>query len=832
MENKYHITHLIELLNAKPLFLNYLEHVNELCIDSRRVRLPANTLFFAIQTKSNNGHKYLKHAYQAGVRMFLVDDAFFVDQFLADCSVLLVKDVLHALQRLSFYHRKQFQIPVLAITGSNGKTTVKEWLAQILAYDFQLCKNPRSYNSQIGVPISVWQLNDSHQRAIFEAGISRIGEMLLLETIIQPTEGIFLNIGEAHAEGFSSIKNKVYEKMLLFSKVNTLFYSLDYQEISDEAANLSVINPTVCLISWSLNGLTNANLRILSQQEHPTGILLTGKWKKERLELIIPFKDKASIENVVAIWCYLLHLGIPHHVIVQRIAHLHTLENRLAVKLGKNYTTIINDSYSFDLKSLEVALSFMAQQKKHPKFTIILSDIPEIEHEKELGYQKLIKLIKSFSITKFILVGPEMKRQKSLFKGLKATFYESTEQLLKNLKKTQFFNETILLKGARAFKFEQLEQALVAQQHDTALYVNLDAFAHNLQVLKTTLNPQVKTMAMVKAMAYGSGITEMASQLQYQGVDYLAVAYTDEGVSLREAGINLPIMVMSPHPDSLPILFENKLEPEVYSIQQLNHLLHWVNSLTELSLLPIHLKLNTGMNRLGLDKHELPQALELIKTAKRIEVRSVFSHLAASGELPHQDFTLQQFKQFEKMCQTIIDALGYCPMRHMLNSSGILTYPDKQYEMVRMGVGLYGINPTQSNNFALKQVSTLKTIIRQIRKVKAGESVGYSRACILNKDSEIATIAIGYADGVSRACGNGKVSFWVNGQFAPTVGHICMDMCMIDVSNIKAKEGDEVEIFGPNNPVAKLAASTGQSVYEWLTAVSHRVKRIHIKEDF
>ena len=814
--------------------------IEHLLLDSRKLLFPASSLFFALGGPRRNGHTFIKELYNKGVRNFVIADSKGVEEIASypGSNFLLVEDVLSALHSLAAFHRLQFNIPVIGITGSNGKTIVKEWLYQLLHTDYQIVRSPKSYNSQIGVPLSVWQMNQTHTLAIFEAGISLPNEMEKLQQIIEPTIGIFTNIGDAHAEGFSNQQQKIDEKLKLFLNSDVLIYGSDAVDLN-VAANQFTKNTAndgkIQLFSWSTHqqGLLEVfeikktkNQTIISAYDHRKENAETIK----QINITIPFTDDASIQNALTCWSVLLYLNIPTTVIEKRMLQLSPVEMRLELKQGINNCSVINDSYSADINSLTIALDFLVQQQQHPTRTLILSDILESGKTNVELYGAVAAILEQKNIQRFIGIGPEISKQQHLFKNIpQSFFFSSIAACLQQFYSIHFHNETILLKGARIFEFEQLSHLLEEKLHQTVLEINLNAVTHNLKAYQQLLKPGVKMMAMVKAFSYGSGGFEIANLLQFNQADYLAVAYADEGVELRRAGINLPILVLNPEESTFDILVNYHLEPELYSFTILNGFQNYLEKLA-INSYPVHIKLDTGMHRLGFEAKDLIELGDLLKATNRFKIQTVFSHLAASDSQEHDTFTKLQADEFLKGCTILQEALGYSFIRHIANTSSIHRHPNLQFDMVRLGIGLYGVDSNRDMQSKLKNVSTLKTTISQIKKVAAGESIGYSRMGKVKEEKLIATVRIGYADGFPRVLSNGVGSMWVKGNLVPVIGNVCMDMTMLDITGTNIKEGDEVIVFGENLPVSDLATKAQTIAYEILTGVSQRVKRVYFEE--
>ena len=817
--------------------------------DSRQPLDPeraANTLFFAISGEHHDGHDFVGDMYRKGVRQFIVERNALTDrrksQFFGyvDARFIEVGSSLKTLQHLAAEHRRQFPIPVVGITGSNGKTIVKEWLAQLLAGEsppdeFVIAKSPKSFNSQLGVPLSVHELNETHTLGIFEAGISRPGEMAALETIICPTIGIFTNIGTAHDEGFRSHKQKIAEKLRLFIHADTLIYCADYPDIDAEVRLLlQAVNPGIRLITWSLTG-RDATYRIERKSS-----LLTIKSGQEQAEaemLNLPFADAASVENLIhCLIAVKILTTVEISVLQDRLNRLRSVSMRLELKEGINNCVLIDDSYNNDVAGLQLALGFLNQQNTRNRAVVILSDVLQSGQREDELYGQVADLMRTANVAQFVGIGPVLNQNARFFAD-NSRFYSDTDAFLTQFSFADLRDAAVLVKGARPFAFERIVSRLQRKAHGTVLEINLDALTGNLNYYRKKVGLSVKIMVMVKAFAYGSGSAEVAQLLQFHRVDYLAVAYADEGVSLRQNGITLPIMVMNPAPETFATLLEHRLEPEIYSLKLLREWgIFWEerdegeeqHPLSSPSSL--HLKIDTGMHRLGFLEGELTDVITYLNDHPNLRVATVFSHLVGADEAQFNNFSQQQYATFVR-CTAVLEAgLGYRPTRHLLNSAGIVRFPDYMLDMVRLGIGLYGVEPSQLDKAAVQPVGTLKTIISQIKTVPAGESVGYSRRGLLDHDARIATLAIGYADGYDRRFGNGVGSVRVNGTRCPTVGSVCMDMTMINVTAASAAEGDEVIIFGPEIPITELAQQIGTIPYEILTGVSERVKRVFFKE--
>jgi len=802
--------------------------INNILIDSRKLLFVDNTLFFAITTKRNDGHNYIADLYKKGVRNFIISKEPENIEQLKNANIIKVTDTLQALQLLSAHHRKQFNIPVIAITGSNGKTIVKEWLYQLLCEKKNIVRSPKSYNSQIGVPLSVWQMTPENNLAIFEAGISETDEMDKLQAIIQPTIGVFTNIGQAHAENFLNTNQKIGEKLKLFTKVDTLIYCSDYHGIN-ERIFASGLNKNIKLFSWSKKLEGNVVVQQITKNTKKTTI--SALYNNAVIEIEIPFVDDASIENAIHCWVTMLCMGYENEYIQKRILHITSVAMRLEMKEGINNCSIINDSYSSDLNSLNIALDFLISQKQHNKRTVILSDILQSGRTDDDLYTEISAMLAHKDINRIIGVGKSISKNADKFL-MEKNFYETTNDFLNNINTSDFHNESILLKGARIFEFENISKLLQQKAHETVLEINLNAMVHNLNYYRALVKPTTKLVAMVKAFSYGSGSFEIANLLQFHRADYLAVAYADEGVELRKAGITLPIMIMNPEESSFDAIIQNKLEPEIYSFRILNKFYEATTryNLDTNDTFPIHIKIDSGMHRLGFEKKDLNELIENLKIQNHLFVKSVFSHFAASDEPQHDVFTKQQIKEFGAMGKAIQAAFDYPILLHILNSAGISRFPEAQFDMVRLGIGLYGISSNKEEQKHLQPVGILKSIISQIKDIPKNDSIGYGRKAIAKKNMRIAIIPIGYADGLNRKLGNNVGKMLIGGHLVPIIGSVCMDMCMIDVTDIKAKEGDEVIIFGDDLPINTLADNLETIPYEILTSVSRRVKRVYFYE--
>ncbi|MFD1164995.1 bifunctional UDP-N-acetylmuramoyl-tripeptide:D-alanyl-D-alanine ligase/alanine racemase [Sphingobacterium daejeonense] len=810
----YTIKFICEVLKVTAFKSNDLSSkISELVYDSRKVNNPEESLFFALKA-TRDGHDFIPDAYEKGIRSFVISNSIPFLNDKTDVNVILISDVLEFMQTLVTYHRKQFNIPIIGITGSNGKSIVKAWIYQLLVPEKKVYQSPKSYNSQLGVALSLWNLGPQYDMAIIEAGISEPGEMEKLQQMIQPTIGIFTNIGVAHSQNFESKQEKLIEKIKLFKSVDALITGSDYLE-------KEMVNPEVRIVSWGKSDHDQVQLISEDRSGH------TSKLKVRIGEVIcicqVPFTDRASIENIMSCIGTMYYLGYDAETVVERIQGLKPLEMRLQLKKGINHSSIIDDSYSNDLASLKISLEFLNQQNQHSKKTLILSEMEGLAESEKLQ-QKLVSLLNSSQLQRFIWVGTDYDWLNNIDIETKTSF-ENTESLLSHFTELDFHNESILVKGARKFLFERVVQRLALRSHGTVLEINLNAISNNLMLYRSLIPKGVKLMAMVKAFSYGSGSFEVANLLQFSKVDYLTVAFADEGVELRNAGITLPIMVLSPDRDTFQTLLQHNLEPEIYSMSFLDEFIDFLKE-NDIQGFNIHLKLDTGMHRLGFFPAEIKTVIEKLKNQDQVHVQSFFTHLVASGDPNQDDFTLQQIKSYRSAAQELEEGLGYTFIKHVANTSAIVRWPEAHMDMVRLGIGLYGVD--MDRNFSnLEQVSSLKTTVTQIKELPSGETVGYDRKGVLSKDSKIATVKIGYADGYSRRFGNSVGKMQINGQLVSTVGNICMDMCMLDITGQDVQVGDEVIVF-PS--LMESAQAIGTIPYELLVNISSRVKRVYYYE--
>ncbi len=827
---KYTAAHIAKILKAEIINEGKLDDkIVHLLFDSRQLIHAGESLFFALKTPKGNGHKYIYSLFEKGVRNFVVSELHALNlQRLSQANILLVKNSLKALQQLASYHRKRFSYPVIGITGSNGKTIVKEWLQHVLQDRYEIVRSPKSYNSQIGVPLAVWQMSAEHNLAIFEAGISQVGEMDALREIIRPTIGIFTNIGEAHGENFINRRQKTGEKMGLFTHVQSLIYDNDYAEISN-AIGRAGLQKKVKVFDWSRKN--DAVVKLLKVTKTGNGSTLEVLFNGKRTQLQIPFIDEASIENSMHVISLVLLLEIPLHEVRERLKTLPTVAMRLEMKAGINHCTIINDSYNSDINSIHIALDFLNQQFPQTRKTLILSDILQSRKSENELYGDIDKLLREKGIDRFIGIGEALHRQQKMFRHIKESyFFKRTEDFLSRFDTDHFRDEGILIKGSRVFGFERISKFLQKKAHQTVLEVKLSALVSNLNYYRSKLLPDTKIMVMVKAFSYGSGSVEIANVLQYHHADYLCVAYTDEGVELRKAGIRLPVMVMNPEEEGFDHLLQYDLEPEIYSFELLKEFEQAVSNYPGKGKVKIHLKLDTGMHRLGFLPEEVGRLGEYLSQNQHLAVASVFSHLASSERPEDDEFTRSQYLLFNKLTESIREALQYPFLKHILNTAGISRFPEAQMDMVRLGIGLYGVATIPEEEGKLLNVSSMKTVISQIKSIEKGDSVGYNRSFIAPGKMRIAIVPVGYADGLRRSLSNGKGKLYIAGKTAPVVGKVCMDMTMIDIGDIDCKVGDRVVIFDEKHPVTEMAKQADTIAYEILTGISKRVKRVYFHE--
>ncbi len=824
--DKYTGVEIAEIIRAQLVSSNpEAIEVTDILIDSRKLISAKGTLFFALASKSNDGYNYISYLHKQGIKYFAVSRLDDITKKLRDASFFIVDNTLTALQQLAAAHRKRFDIPVLGITGSNGKTVIKEWLYQLMGADKKIVRSPKSYNSQIGVPLSVWQMNHSHQLAIFEAGISEPDEMKKLQAIINPSIGIFTNIGQAHDENFINSIQKIGEKLNLFIKVNTLIYNTDQKEVHGAIIKSGILE-NVRTFCWGKDNSCDFKItNIISKDKQST---IYGTYANEVFDITIPFTDDASIENAIQCWITMLYFGYRNEVIKKRMLELTPVAMRLELKDGVNNCTIINDAYNSDINSLAIALDLMNQQNQHREKVIILSDIMQSGQNNFDLYSNIADLLNKKKIDKLIGIGHSISQQSNQFK-IESCFYETTDDFINNYSFANFVNQTILLKGARVFEFEKLSRILQQKAHETVLEINFNSIINNLNKFKQNLAPNTKVMAMVKAFSYGSGSFEIANVLQYHNVDYLAVAYADEGVELRKSGINLPIMVISPEEQAFDTMIRHQLEPEIFNFRTLNLLEKAIkrNALPQNKPVKIHIKIDTGMHRLGFVPTDVPKLISKLNANPLIYVQSVFSHLIASDNPAFDDTTNKQINIFNEIKEQFLQNTNHNILFHIANSAAIGRFANSHMDMVRIGIGLYGIY-----NYVpgLENAITLRSILSQIKIVKKGDSVGYNKSWIAKTDTPVGVVSIGYADGMLRSLGNGNASLYIANQKVKIIGDICMDMCMVDLTNIDAKENDDVVIFDTAHSVTKLAKAGNTIPYEILSRISRRVKRIYFHE--
>ncbi len=803
----------ISILDAKWFGIHPEAIIDNISIDSRSLQNNEHTLFFALIGPNNDAHHYIKDLIAIGVQNFVVTHV--PEDCENQANFLVVKNTLVALQQFAAYYRSLFHFPIIGLTGSNGKTIVKEWLNFLLSPDYNVIRSPKSYNSQVGVPLSVIAINEKHNLGIFEAGISTVSEMDKLEKIIKPTIGVLTNIGSSHDEGFAYLEEKIQQKMLLFQDAAVLIYQKSTQIEKYISAQTKAF-------SWSFKD-ENADVYVFKKETENNETTLSYLYQSNSYQLKIPFIDKASIENAISSLMVLLYFNYESSVIQSRMEMLFPVEMRLEVKNGINNCSIIDDSYSSDFQSLKIALDVLESQNQFQKKTVILSDIFQSGFPNEQLYAKVAQLIVSNKINRVIGIGETISEFKDQFSN--CITFKNTAEFISNFEKLDFSNESILIKGARSFQFEEIVTLLEEKTHETVLEINLNAISYNLNFFKSKLKPKVKIMLMVKAFGYGNGGLEIAKLLEHHKVDYLGVAFADEGISLKNGGIKLPIMVLNPESTSFSAIIQHRLEPEIYSLKGLHAFLKIARQ-KNLQHFPIHIKLDTGMHRLGFEENTIDELISTLKGNSTVKIQSILSHMATSDEPKHYDFAHSQIQLFDRLSTKIKNELDVKPIRHILNTSGISNFPDTQFDMVRLGIGLYGVSNDANEQKYLENVGTLKSIISQIRIIPAGDSVGYGRRFMAEKETKVATIPIGYADGISRLWGNGVGYVNIKNQNATILGSVCMDMLMVDVTEIDCAEGDDVIIFGENPNVSFIAEKLNTIPYEILTSISQRVKRV------
>lgn len=824
---RYSISHIARIIEAESTIVSDVT-VEQLLLDSRKVYSPSTSLFFAIKSQRRDGHEFISELYNKGVRSFIVSEPIDAALF-PEANFLLVDNTLVALQQIAANHRQQFAIPVIGISGSNGKTIVKEWLYQLLQENYNIVRSPKSYNSQIGVPLSVWQMNEQHTLAILEAGISEQGEMQRLERIIKPTIGVLTNIGEAHSDGFNDEQHKFREKLVLFKNCEIVIgRETDFETGRDV---LEMLGNNIKLRTWGFSGENDFVVKEIEKRSNETAIGIG--FDGSAIKIIIPFTDDASVENAITCCAVMLQLGISADIITSRMRNLHPVNMRLELKKGINNCSIINDSYSADLSSLNIALNFLVNQSAGTKKTVIVSDFLHSGLQDEELYEAIAGSLKNHCVNHVIGIGGKI----SIFLApaladstISQEYFSSTGYFVQHYRFSKFKDETVLIKGARVFEFEKIVPLLEQKAHQTILEINLNALAHNLKEYQRVLKPSTKVMAMVKAFGYGSGGAEIAGILQFQKVDYLGVAYADEGVELRKAGITLPIMVMNPEENAFEAIVENNLEPEIYSFDLLNSFDFFLKG-EALQQYPVHIEIETGMNRLGFSVSDIELLANMLVATPSFKIQSCFSHLAGSEEKEQDLFTEEQATIFKQAANQLQEKLGYNFLMHIANSAAAIRHPHLQLDMVRLGIGLYGVDSAGTHKLDLQTVATLKSTVAQLKHLKPGESVSYNRKGVVKRDSVIATIRIGYADGYPRRLGNGIGKIAVKGKLAPVIGTVCMDMIMIDVTDIPGvQEGDDVTVFGKELSVSQVADWASTIPYEIMTGISQRVKRVYFEE--
>lgn len=804
--------------------------VSQLLTDSRSLTAPEETIFFALRTANDDGHNYIPDLFDKGVRNFVVASDYYALPECTGANYLAVESPLDALQALATFHRRRFrELPVIGITGSRGKTTVKEWLYQLLKDDYRIVRSPRSYNSQIGVPLSLWDIDNNTDLAIIEAGISTTGEMDNLQAMIRPTIGIITNLGSEHNDGFSSMEQKAQEKAKILFNCECIVYCADDPLVTHTIAPL--VESDVALgMSWSRNHC-DAPLQVDGADRDERSTTLHYTYNDEPGSVTIPFTADRDLDNAITCLAVLLHLGIGNDAIAERMAALTPVGTRLNVIEGVNNCTVIVDSYTSDYNSLTPALNFMTRRAGNRPSTVILSDLGTESYSGDELYIRVSELLKTKRVNRLIGIGKEMCRYRQYFEGMPmARFFHDTQEFINDVAKGDFEDETVLIKGDPSYGFSQIIDLLEAKQHITVMEVDLNALAHNFKFFKSLIKPGTKTIGMVKASGYGAGSYEIAKTLQDCGCDYLAVAVHDEGVDLRKASITMPIIVLNPNGVNYKAMFQYKLEPELYNLDMGRELIKEGRKYGVKDF-PVHIKIDSGMHRLGFTREQLPELIEMLRQQDVIKPASVFTHLAVADEPDQDAYTQAQFDYYDECSHELQQAFDHQILRHVLNTSGIVRFPERQYDMVRIGIGLYGIRTLfDGSEDVLKPVSVLRSIIISIKEWPAGTTIGYGRHGLLERDSRIATVNIGYADGFDRHFGNGRVSMWVGGKLCPTVGNVCMDAVMIDVTDVPCKVGDTVEIFGEHVPVEQLSEARGTIPYEILTSVSPRVKRVYYRE--
>ncbi|HBC79022.1 MAG TPA: bifunctional UDP-N-acetylmuramoyl-tripeptide:D-alanyl-D-alanine ligase/alanine racemase [Bacteroidales bacterium] len=797
--------------------------VSDLVTDSRQISFTGNAAFIAIRGVNHDGHKFIDSLFKRGLRVFIVEVLPSKVDFYPDAAFIVTRNSIEALQLLAAKKRTCFKSPVIAVTGSAGKTIVKEWLSDLIGRTSPVIRSPKSYNSQVGVPLSVWKLDDKFKYGIFEAGISFPGEMEKLQRVIDPDIGIFTNIGDAHSENFTDLETKAGEKLKLFVNASTIIFCRDHSLIARLIWDDKILSRKN-LIDWSFNN-HDARIFVKKRTRHGDNTDLTISYNDETYDFRIPFSDRASIENAITAASACLAIGMKPSDIGKGLAELVSVAMRMELKSGINNCQLIEDFYNSDPGSLGMALEYLRSQNNR-KTTLILSDFVQSGREEKELYSEVADLVRKTGIDKFIGIGKALMRNSSSFDD-DARFYYSTDDFIAHFNGNEFLNEMILLKGARVFELEKIGRLLELKVHITVLEINLDAISHNLNEFRKFLNPETRIMAMVKAFGYGAGAAEIAGLMEYNQVSYLGVAYADEGADLRKAGVSIPVIVMNPDLTSADVIIQNNLEPEIYSFSSLEKFAE-AASRNGLFGYPVHLKIDTGMHRLGFMTDEIQKLASLMKELSCIRIMSVFSHLASSEDPAFDKFTHQQVELYLSAVSKIRETVGYSFLRHILNTSGILRFPQYQFDMVRPGIGIYGAGSFKG--ISLRPASRFKTRISQVKRIPAGEPVGYGCADVSDIERVIAILPVGYADGLDRGLGNRKGNLFIKGKRAPLTGNICMDTCMADITGINASEGDEAEIFGQNISINEIARQCETIPYEILTSVPQRVKRVFFRE--
>ena len=801
--------------------------VQELLIDSRKVsELSGGTMFLALRGEKNDGHRYIPDLYRAGVRAFLVEGKYYTGkkEDYPSASFIISEDSLSALHKIAAWKRQNYRGRVISITGSNGKTIIKEWLSDILGKYESVIRSPRSFNSQVGVPLSLWNLSDEYDTAVIEAGMSKPGEISKLEKIIKPGIGIFSHIGEAHQENFRSIGEKIHEKLGLFINSEVIIYPADKDNIHKNIINDQRLKGKH-FFSWSA-GKNKANITIIPDSQDRAGPALRVTFNNKEFLCSIPFSDRASVDNISTIIATLAFLGLNSEQISDGVKNLIPVAMRMEQKEGINNCLLLEDFYNSDPGSLRIAMEYL-RGISDKDMTVILSDFIQGNRNKDQLYSEVAESIKKAGTRRLIAIGKDLQKYSKYFSINTMAFFNDTDDFIRSFLPASFRDEAILLKGARMFEFERIGRLLELKTHQTQLEINLNSVLANLDTFRTYLHKDTKIMAMVKAFAYGAGPKEISEWLTYNGIDYLAVAYLDEGISLRKNGIRSRIMVMNPDRFSLRSLLEYDLEPEIFSQDILDCFISETKRYGIIDY-PVHIKLDTGMHRLGFMEEDIDEMVSALITCKAIRIASVFSHLAAAYDPGMDEYTHKQAGKFARISNYIRKQTGTAFMQHLLNSAGIVRFPEYQFDMIRLGIGLYGI--TEVKMEGLKTGPAFYTRISQVKTVKAGEGIGYGLKNASKEERKIAILPVGYADGLRRIMGQGKGKVYVKGKYLPIIGNVCMDMCMIEISGTNLKPGDKVEIFGENISINDVADICNTIPYEILTGIPARVKRIFLYE--